>query len=224
MPPFLQQIADRVAQYLEIIPEIFQLSTRARRTWVLTGFIVTTMRVISKNSQLSERTFDPTSRPQVSCLQMLATHWSSPKVRAHTITDALVHRKTGKFGLFSPPPRLTCLMLRTCMSWCCRPIGQYHQGCIRRIYQAQRHERIPSRTHSSRQIFWILGFVLKTGPRVSFFPYQNNFAFTLTTTWNTVRRRSPSKLAKWGTPTPKNLNCYLCTLNHMLVVTVDTSI
>ena len=39
------------------------------------------------------------------------------------------------------------------------------------------------------------------------YPYSSDFA--LTTAWNTIRRRPPSKLAEWGTRTPKNLNCYL---------------
>jgi len=54
---------------------------------------------------------------------VLATHWSSPKIRAHNIIDALVYCTTGEFCLFStPPPRPACLL-------CWRPIGQ-----------AQRHE------------------------------------------------------------------------------------
>jgi len=38
-------------------------------------------------------------------------------------------------------------------------------------------------------------------------PFSSDF--TPTTAWNTIRCRPPSKLAKWGTRTPKNLKCYL---------------
>jgi len=47
-------------------------------------------------------------------LQMLATHWSSPTARAHTITvtEFLVPRKIGGFCLFfTPTSRPTCLQI-----------------------------------------------------------------------------------------------------------------
>jgi len=49
--------------------------------------------------------FTTTPRPPVSCVQTLATHWSSPKVRAHNIIDTLVHRKTGAGGFVFLPHR-----------------------------------------------------------------------------------------------------------------------
>jgi len=90
--------------------------------------------------------------------------------------------------------------------------------CWRPIGQAQRHESTPSWTHSSHNFFWIFGFLDfwiffrvggPTPPGGRLPPCSSDFA--LTTAWNTVchGRRPPNKLAKWGTRTLKNLNCYL---------------
>jgi len=76
----------------------------------------------------------PLPRPKVSCLQMLATrtHWSSPKVRAHTITEAFVHRKTGGL-VFLYPTAKTYMPLDHAGDPVVKPKGMrsYHHGRIR---------------------------------------------------------------------------------------------
>jgi len=91
----------------------------------------------------------PTPRLQVSYLQMLATHWSRPKVRAHTITEDSSFARMGFYLFLTHTPSLGPTCLQMLLTHWSSPGSKALEFTIMDAFVQQ---------ISVHQIFWMFGF------------------------------------------------------------------